>query len=219
VLEGLPMRQYDAPMTQSNHGERSNMTGPSSTLKKILLSTFLLALSWGQNLLAADEVKVVMTTSMGTIELELYPDKAPISVENFVNYANSGFYDGTIFHRVIGNFMIQGGGFTPDMQKKPTREPIKNEAANGLSNRRGTIAMARLPQPDTATSQFFINVQNNMNLDYQGANNMGYAVFGKVTRGMDVVDDIRFVQTGNRGPMGDVPVEPVIIESVEVISD
>lgn len=195
------------------------MTGPSSTLKKILLSTFLLTLSWGQTLLAADEVNVVMNTSMGTIELELYPDKAPISVENFVNYANSGFYDGTIFHRVIGNFMIQGGGFTPDMQKKATREPIKNEAANGLSNRRGTIAMARLPQPDTATSQFFINVQNNMNLDYQGPNNMGYAVFGKVTRGMDVVDDIRFVQTGKRGPMGDVPVEPVIIESVEIISD
>ena len=163
--------------------------------------------------------RAVMTTSKGVIELELFADQAPISVENFVAYANSGFYDGTIFHRVIGNFMIQGGGFTPEMEKKPTREVIKNEADNGLSNKRGTIAMARLPQPHTATSQFFINVQNNMNLDHQGESQWGYAVFGRVSSGMDVVDAIRFVQTTRKGPYGDVPVEPVIIEKVEIITD
>lgn len=163
--------------------------------------------------------RAVITTNMGVIELNLYPEKAPISVENFINYANSGFYDGTIFHRVISHFMIQGGGFTPDMQKKPTREAIKNESNNGLSNKRGTVAMARLPQPHTATSQFFINVQNNMNLDYQGENNWGYAVFARVARGMDVVDNIRFVQTSSQPPMDDVPVQPVIIEKVEIINE
>ncbi|MEE4219319.1 MAG: peptidylprolyl isomerase [Xanthomonadales bacterium] len=160
-----------------------------------------------------------MKTSMGEIHLDLYPDKAPASVENFVNYARSGYYDGTIFHRVISNFMIQGGGFTPDMQKKSTGEPIQNEANNGLSNRRGTIAMARLPQPHSATSQFFINVQNNMNLDYKGGNDWGYAVFGQVTEGMNVVDDIRFVQTSRNPPFSDVPVEPVIIEQVTIIEN
>ena len=169
--------------------------------------------------LAAEPVNVLMKTSLGDIRLELYPDQAPVTVQNFVDYANSGFYDGTIFHRVISHFMIQGGGFTPDMQKKPTREPITNEANNGLSNRRGTIAMARLPQPHSATAQFFINVQNNMNLDYQDERNAGYAVFGKVTEGMDVVDDIRFVQTTRVGSYSDVPAEPVIIEEVRVEGD
>ncbi|MEJ2383417.1 MAG: peptidylprolyl isomerase [Xanthomonadales bacterium] len=158
-----------------------------------------------------------MKTSMGDIRLELYPDKAPVTVQNFLDYANSGFYDGTIFHRVISHFMIQGGGFTPDMQKKPTREPIVNEGNNGLSNRRGSIAMARLPQPDSATAQFFINVQNNMNLDYKDERNPGYAVFGQVTEGLDVVDDIRFVKTTRAGPYSDVPAEPVIIEEVRVL--
>ncbi|MEJ2400884.1 MAG: peptidylprolyl isomerase [Xanthomonadales bacterium] len=160
-----------------------------------------------------------MKTSMGDIRLELYPDQAPVTVQNFLEYANSGFYDGTIFHRVISSFMIQGGGFTPDMQKKATREPIVNEAANGLSNRRGTIAMARLPQPDSATAQFFINVQNNMNLDYNGTQNPGYAVFGRVTDGMNVVDDIRFVPTTRVGPYSDVPAEPVIIEEIRVVEE
>lgn len=164
-------------------------------------------------------VQAVIETSLGDIRLELYADKAPASVENFVRYAEEGFYDETIFHRVISHFMIQGGGFTADMQKKPTHEPIPNESQNGLSNRRGTIAMARLPQPHSATSQFFINVQNNMNLDHQGGNQWGYAVFGRVVEGMDVVDDIRFVQTTTQAPFSDVPVEPVIIETVTILED
>lgn len=168
----------------------------------------------------AEEItQAVMKTSKGEIRLELYPDKAPASVANFVAYAKDGFYDGTIFHRVIGNFMIQGGGFTPDMQRKGTREPIPNESNNGLSNRRGTIAMARLPQPHSATSQFFINVQNNLNLDHKGGDGWGYAVFGRVSEGMDVVDDIRFVQTAVKSPLRDVPVEPVIIESVTIVEE
>ena len=195
------------------------MSGKTAFPGSIATLLLVAALASFQPLLAQAGTRAIMTTSKGVIELELFDEEAPISVENFVSYANSGFYDGTIFHRVIGSFMIQGGGFTPDLQKKPTREPIKNEANNGLSNKRGTIAMARLPQPDTATSQFFINVQNNMNLDYQGENNFGYAVFGRVTKGMSVVDDIRFVRTGNQGPMGDVPVEPVIIEKIEIISE
>ena len=168
---------------------------------------------------AQEATRVVMKTSLGEIHLELYPDQAPATVENFLEYANSGFYDGTIFHRVISNFMIQGGGFTSDMQKKRTRDPIPNESNNGLSNRRGTIAMARLPQPHSATAQFFINVQNNMNLDYKGGNEWGYAVFGKVTEGLDVVDDIRYVQTANKPPFSDVPVEPVIIEQVRIVEE
>jgi cyclophilin family peptidyl-prolyl cis-trans isomerase len=172
-----------------------------------------------QSVLAEEVTKVVMKTSMGEIHLDLYPEKAPATVENFVNYARSGYYDGTIFHRVISNFMIQGGGFTPDMQKKSSGEAIQNEANNGLSNRRGTIAMARLPQPHSATSQFFINVQNNMNLDYKGDNDWGYAVFGQVTEGMNVVDDIRFVPTSRNPPFSDVPVEPVIIEQVTIIEN
>ena len=172
------------------------------------------------DLSAADPVRVSMTTSAGEIQLELYPDKAPKTVENFVGYANGGFYDGTIFHRVISNFMIQGGGFTPDMQKKPTGEAIPNEAGNGLSNKRGTIAMARTNDPHSATAQFFINVQDNMNLDFSGgtnSRNWGYAVFGRVTEGMEVVDEIRFVQTSRKPPYSDVPVEPVVIEQVRVV--
>ena len=171
------------------------------------------------NLAAQDVTEAIMKTSKGEIRLELYPEKAPATVANFVTYAKDGFYDGTIFHRVIGNFMIQGGGFTPDMQRKGTREPITNESNNGLSNRRGTIAMARLPEPHSATSQFFINVQNNMNLDHKGDDGWGYAVFGRVSEGMDVVDDIRFVQTAVKAPFRDVPVEPVIIESVTIVED
>ena len=164
--------------------------------------------------------KVVIHTSMGDIGLELYADKAPVSVENFIRYANSGFYDGTVFHRVISHFMIQGGGLTPDLKDKPTSEPIVNEAINGLSNKRGTVAMARTGDPHSATSQFFINVQDNGNLDYTDQNSSsgwGYAVFGKVTSGMEVVDNIRFVETRTVPPYSDVPVEPVLINSVDVI--
>jgi len=188
-------------------------------LRRIAMFIVLTMTLASQGVAAEEVTRVVMKTSMGEIQLELYPEKAPASVENFVNYANSGYYDGTIFHRVISNFMIQGGGFTTDMQKKSTNSSIQNEANNGLSNRRGTIAMARLPQPHSATSQFFINVQNNMNLDYKGGNDWGYAVFGQVTSGMEVVDDIRFVQTTRKSAFSDVPVEPVIIEQVRIIQD
>jgi cyclophilin family peptidyl-prolyl cis-trans isomerase len=172
-----------------------------------------------QHAVAADNPTAVIHTNKGDIQLELFAEQAPLSVENFVNYANSGFYDGTIFHRVISHFMIQGGGFTPEMEKKPTGDPILNEASNGLSNKRGTIAMARTSDPHSATSQFFINVQDNMNLDYTGQagpGGWGYAVFGRVTSGMEVVDDIRFTPTTKVGPYADVPAEPVIIEHVEV---
>ncbi|MDT8320376.1 MAG: peptidylprolyl isomerase [Xanthomonadales bacterium] len=183
-----------------------------------LLASVLFATS----ALAAGNPAAVIHTSKGDIRLELLAQQAPLSVENFINYAKSGFYDGTIFHRVISHFMIQGGGFTPDMQKKPTGEPIRNEATNGLSNKRGTVAMARTNDPHSATAQFFINVQDNMNLDHSGVNsprNWGYAVFARVTEGMEVVDEIRFVQTSSQPPMSDVPVEPVIIESIEIIED
>ncbi len=163
--------------------------------------------------------KVIIKTTMGNIALELYPDKAPITVANFLKYVEDDFYKDTIFHRVIPGFMIQGGGLTVDMQKKPTSDPIKNEADNGLPNVRGTIAMARLPMPDSATSQFFINVKDNKNLDYQSPANPGYAVFGKVIEGMDVVDEIVGVPTTTTPPHRDVPVEPISIESVSVMSD
>ena len=157
-------------------------------------------------------------TSLGSIELRLDAAKAPISVSNFVQYAKSGHYDGTVFHRVIDGFMIQGGGFTADMAQKPTRPPIRNEAANGLKNARGTIAMARTMVVDSATSQFFINLKDNAFLDYRSPDprGFGYAVFGQVTKGMDVVDKIAKVKTGNRGYMGDVPVEAVLIKKVTV---
>jgi len=162
---------------------------------------------------------VVIETSMGDITVELFPDRAPKSVENFLAYVNQGFYDGTIFHRVISNFMIQGGGFTADMQKKDdTRAPIENEADNGLKNGRGTLAMARTPEIHSATGQFFINVKDNAFLDYKGpsAADFGYAVFGQVTEGLDVVDKIKSVKTGGAGPYQDVPVEAVVIKTIRV---
>jgi peptidyl-prolyl cis-trans isomerase B (cyclophilin B) len=150
--------------------------------------------------------------------LELDTDKAPKTVENFLSYANDGFYDGTIFHRVINNFMIQGGGFTADMEQKPTQAPVDNEANNGLKNERGTIAMARTQDPHSATAQFFINVQDNDFLNHTGENmqGWGYAVFGKVTQGEEVLDKIRSVQTGSQGGHQDVPTDPIIIESISV---
>ena len=164
---------------------------------------------------------VLMTTTVGPMTLELDADNAPKTVENFLSYVAGGFYDGTIFHRVIDNFMIQGGGFTTDMQQKATQAPIENEANNGLKNQRGTIAMARTQDPHSATAQFFINVQDNDFLNHTGENmqGWGYAVFGKVTDGDDVLDKIRAVQTGSQAGHQDVPVEPIIIESVAIISD
>ena len=159
---------------------------------------------------------VVMQTSKGDITIELWPDKAPITVENFLTYVNEGFYDGTIFHRVIKGFMIQGGGFTPEMQQKSTRAPIKNEAAANLPNSRGTISMARTNTPDSATCQFFINHVDNTMLNYQGSARPGYAVFGKVISGMAVVDAIANVNTGNHGPFQNVPVQPIVIEKVTI---
>lgn len=162
--------------------------------------------------------KATLETSMGSITLELNEEKAPLTVANFIAYAKAGHYDGTIFHRVIDGFMIQGGGFTKSMDQKPTKDPIKNEAANGLKNLRGTIAMARTMVVDSATSQFFINLVDNGFLDYKGPmpQTFGYAVFGKVTDGMDVVDRIAKVKTGFSGMHQNVPEEPVIIKKVHV---
>ncbi|MGH7892232.1 MAG: peptidylprolyl isomerase [Thermodesulfobacteriota bacterium] len=157
-----------------------------------------------------------MSTSKGDIKIELFKDKAPISVENFLSYVNDGFYNGTIFHRVIPNFMVQGGGFSPDFSQKPPKSPIKNEAKNGLKNERGTLAMARTQVVDSATSQFFINLADNSFLD-NGVRDYGYAVFAKVIDGMDVVDEIAAVETGNNGMYGDVPKEEIVINSVKVV--
>jgi len=162
---------------------------------------------------------VEMQTSMGAIVIELDSEKAPITVKNFLQYAKDGFYNGTIFHRVIDGFMIQGGGFTKEMGEKPTGAQIPNEAKNGLKNMRGTIAMARRAEPHSATAQFFINHKDNSPLDYPSQDGWGYAVFGKVTQGLDVVDKIAKVKTGNRGMFQDVPVEPVVIQSVKVTPD
>lgn len=165
----------------------------------------------------AKPVKIVMETSKGTIELELDAAKAPISVANFVKYVKKGHYDGLIFHRVIPDFMIQGGGFSPDMQQKETDANIENEAKNGLKNVKGSIAMARTPNPHSASSQFFINLKDNSFLDYPGQDGWGYCVFGKVTKGLDVIDVIAAVPTGRKGPHGDVPLEPVVIKSAKVV--
>ncbi len=187
-------------------------------MKKTILVLLMTLLSTS---IMAENTLVKMQTSQGDIYLELYNDKAPLSVENFLAYANEGFYDGTIFHRVISTFMIQGGGFTENLERKPTKDPIKNEANNGLKNLRGTISMARLPDPHSATSQFFINVQDNAALNFTGeqnTNTWGYAVFGHVVQGMNVVDDIRFTPTAGKMPFRkDVPVENVVIKSITVI--
>ncbi len=156
---------------------------------------------------------VVLTTTLGEIEVEVDEAKAPISAKNFLQYVDEGFYDGVIFHRVISGFMVQGGGFTPQMQQKKTRAPIQNEAANGLKNLRGTLAMARTSAPHSASAQFFINHKDNAFLDYPGSDGWGYAVFGRVVAGMDVVDKIAAVQTGMKAGMSDVPVQPVAIVS------
>jgi cyclophilin family peptidyl-prolyl cis-trans isomerase len=176
-----------------------------------------LALSFFAGVAAAENPQVSLQTSQGTITLELYADKAPKTVENFLAYVDEGFYDGTIFHRVIRDFMIQGGGFTADMEKKPTRDPIENEAGNGLKNERGTIAMARTGDPHSATAQFFINHEDNAFLDHRdkSSRGWGYAVFGRVTQGMDVVDAIAAAPTGSKAPFPkDVPETTVVIEKV-----
>lgn len=165
--------------------------------------------------------KVVFTTSVGDFTVELYPDKAPKTVENFLEYVNSGFYDGTAFHRVVDNFMVQGGGFTRELKHKPTRPAITNEANNGLSNMRGTLAMARTMDPHSATAQFFVNVVDNPRIDYSGDQNAqtwGYCVFGKVISGMDVIDKIKALPTGAMGPfLSEVPTPLPVIEKATLV--
>ena len=173
------------------------------------------ALLLSTNAIAANP-QVEIKTNMGNIVLELYPDKAPKTVENFLQYVKDGFFKGTIFHRVIPGFMIQGGGFSADFAQKQTRAPIQNEAGNGLKNDTGTIAMARTSDPHSATAQFFINVKDNDFLDFTPGN-PGYAVFGKVSKGMDVVNKIEAVQTGNRGGHQNVPVKPIVIEDAKIL--
>jgi len=163
--------------------------------------------------LQINATQVSIITNMGNIDVELYDDKAPITVKNFLDYVDSDFYDETIFHRIIAGFMAQGGGFTTDMGRKPTKSSISYEGENGLSNDRGTLAMARTSNPDSATSQFFINFVHNTNLNH-GAHKAGYAVFGKVIHGMNIVDEIASQATKSVGPYRDVPVTPIVIEQI-----
>lgn len=184
-------------------------------MKKLTTLIALLGLSLAA--LAAPTVE--LTTSQGKIVVELHADKAPKSVANFLQYARDGFYNGTVFHRVIPGFMIQGGGFDAQMSQKATRPSIENEGRNGLKNERGTLAMARKPDPHSATAQFFINHNDNDFLNAPGQDGWGYAVFGKVIQGMDVVDKIAKVPTANAGPHRDVPRTPVVIESVKILTE
>jgi cyclophilin family peptidyl-prolyl cis-trans isomerase len=186
-------------------------------MKKV--SSIFIALLLSANVLAANP-RVEISTNMGRITAELYPDKAPKTVENFLEYVKSGYFGGTIFHRVIPRFMIQGGGFKREFVQKPTREPVANEAANGLRNEIGTLAMARTRKPDSATSQFFINVADNAFLNYTAptVQGYGYAVFGKVVEGMDIVMKISQLPTGPGGPFqSDVPQQEVIIENIKIL--
>lgn len=186
---------------------------------KLLLATLVLATA--TSALSAEPPRVRLETTLGTIEVELDPVNAPVSTDNFLTYVRDGFYDGLIFHRVIANFMIQGGGFTEKMEKRETRAPIKNEATNGLRNDRGTLAMARTGVVDSATAQFFINVVDNAFLNHRSTNprDYGYAVFGRVTSGMDVVDRIRAVPTTTVGGLRDFPREPVVITRASVVGE
>jgi peptidyl-prolyl cis-trans isomerase A (cyclophilin A)/peptidyl-prolyl cis-trans isomerase B (cyclophilin B) len=187
-------------------------------MKKLLGAICALLLS--STVAVAANPQVELKTNLGTITVELYPDKAPQTVKNFLGYVQSDFYTGTIFHRVIPGFMIQGGGFSQDFAQKPTRDPVQNEAANGLTNETGTIAMARTPNPHSATAQFFINVADNAFLNHTAptARGYGYAVFGKVVKGMDVVNRIAQLATGPRGPFPqDVPQQEVVIKEARLV--
>lgn len=177
-------------------------------------SAFLFALT-----ACAANPQLEVRTSHGTLNIELYADKAPKTVENFLQYAKDGFFSGTVFHRVIPGFMIQGGGMTPDLKEKPTRPPIQNEARNGLKNDAGTLAMARTNDPNSASAQFYINLVNNDGLNYPSPDGAGYAVFGKVVQGFEVVEKIAKVPTGNAGPHRNVPISPVVIESIKLLPE
>ena len=187
-------------------------------MKGLLLLCLGLLVSVGMVRAEGGSLRVVLETSKGNMVIELDGDKAPIAVENFLGYVNSGYYEGTVFHRVIDGFMIQGGGFTEGMDQKKTEGTIQNEADNGLKNKRGTVAMARRPDPHSATSQFFVNVADNKFLDHSAKTSQGwgYAVFGEVVSGMDVVDAIAKVKTGQHGSMGDVPKDPVVIQKAYI---
>jgi len=189
-------------------------------LKRLCCLLFLVLCLTGSAFAAESKnPTLLIETTLGNIKVELFQKEAPVSVQNFLEYAKSGFYNGTVFHRVIPGFMIQGGGFTAELSQKPTRAPIKNEATNGLKNERGTLAMARTMVPDSATAQFFINVANNDFLNHRegGPAAYGYAVFGKVLSGMEVVDKIVATPTGFRNGMGDVPLTPVVIKQVKIV--
>jgi cyclophilin family peptidyl-prolyl cis-trans isomerase len=188
-------------------------------LSSIWKPVVLLSMAAGSPGALAADPQVDLKTNMGTIRIELYPAKAPKTVENFLQYVKDGHFSGTIFHRVIDGFMIQGGGFDKNMKQKPTRPPIENEAKNGLKNDLGTLAMARTSAPHSASAQFFINTKNNDFLNHPGQDGWGYTVFGKVVSGMDVVTKIGKVATGNAGGMGDVPREAVVIESATLVAD
>jgi cyclophilin family peptidyl-prolyl cis-trans isomerase len=209
-----PMRFANSSVRVCRFGGRQVKVAPTTEgilMQRILYAAVLTTLVVSTALAADDKPVVVMETSLGTIKIELDPQKAPITVKNFLSYVDDKFYDGTIFHRVISNFMIQGGGFQPGMKQKETKAPIKNESGNGLKNVRGAIAMARTSDLNSATAQFYINTVDNLRLD-----DARYCVFGKVIEGMDVVDKIRRVETRNVGPHGDVPVQDVVIKSVRV---
>ena len=191
-------------------------------MKKLMLAGALMASLMTGVTMAADEVKapplyVEMDTNLGNVVFELDEAKAPVTVENFKNYVDDGFYDGLIFHRVIDGFMVQGGGFDTDMKQKKTAAPIKIESDNGLKNVRGSIAMARTMDPNSATSQFFINTQDNTFLDYPGQDGYGYTVFGKVVEGMDVIDKMEKVKTTSKAMHQDVPAKPIVIESMKFV--
>ncbi|HEY1860300.1 MAG TPA: peptidylprolyl isomerase [Gemmataceae bacterium] len=185
-------------------------------MKRVLMFAFAAILCAATPVAAADKNPVVVIdTSLGKIKVELYQDKAPITVKNFLGYVDDKFYDGTIYHRVMPDFMIQGGGFEPGMKEKKTKEAIKNESSNGLSNERGTVAMARTRAPNSATAQFYINVKNNPKLDKANSpDDVGYCVFGRVLDGMDVVDKIKGVKTETKGDFENVPSEDVVIKSI-----
>jgi peptidyl-prolyl cis-trans isomerase A (cyclophilin A)/peptidyl-prolyl cis-trans isomerase B (cyclophilin B) len=188
---------------------------------RLLTVTLLLLCSLSAGLAAAANPQVEFKTNVGSFVVELYADKAPATVDNFLRYVNDGFYQGTVFHRVIPGFVVQGGGFTKDYQQKPTREPVKNEAGNGLKNVTATLAMARTSDPHSATSQFFINLKDNNFLDHRAPNprEYGYTVFGRVVKGMDVVEKIAAIPTGAGGPFpAEVPQQAVIVEETKVLN-
>ena len=188
----------------------------NSKIKIFLTVVFILIILLGISKFKMSNPKVLIKTNLGEIEVELYPDKAPITVENFLSYVKEGTYKGTVFHRVIKDFMIQGGGFTSEGEEKPTKAPIKLESSNRLSNKKGTISMARTMVADSATNQFFINTVDNNFLDYSPQND-GYAVFGKVTSGMEIVEKIEASKTTTKLGMNDWPVEDILIENIEIL--